>query len=148
MSALDLTLEPEPVGIRRLEVITGVGGRRTWSREMKARIVAETLEPNPSVSAIARRHDLRPQRIFTWRRRARANSARSAAPEAPAFTPVIIDPPAIRQSAATCQEPSSAAPPADLAPIEVEIGGAVVRVRRNADARTLAAVIRVLKSSR
>ena len=30
---------------RRLEVITGVGRRRRWSTEEKARIVAESLDP-------------------------------------------------------------------------------------------------------
>ena len=39
--SFDPTFEPKKmVGIRRLEVITGVGGRRTWSDEDKGRIVA------------------------------------------------------------------------------------------------------------
>ena len=33
-------------GFRRLEVITGVGRRRRWSDEDKARIVAESLDPS------------------------------------------------------------------------------------------------------
>ena len=148
MSKLDLTLEPEPVGIRRLEVITGVGGRRLWSSEMKARIVAETLAPEAKVSAVARRFGLRPQQIFTWRREARRRARQSTTPEAMAFTPVIVDPPIATQSSAPHKEPRSAVPPVDVAPIEVEIGGAIVRLRRNVDMRTLAAVIGVLKSVR
>lgn len=42
--------------------------RRRWSRIAKERIVAEALEPGANISEIARRHDLRPQQIFTWRR--------------------------------------------------------------------------------
>ena len=42
--------------------------RRRWSRMAKERIVAEALEPGANISEIARRHDLRPQQIFTWRR--------------------------------------------------------------------------------
>lgn len=146
MSTLDLTLEPEPIGVRRLEVITGVGGRRTWSSAMKARIVAETLAPEANVSVIARRYGLRPQQIFTWRREARRDGRQSMVPEAVAFTPVIVDPPIATQSSAPPKEPPSAATPVDVAPIEVEIGGAIVRLRRNADMRMLATVVRVLKS--
>lgn len=70
MSGLDLTLDPERQP-RRFEVINGAGGRRRWSIDEKARIVAETLEPNVVISEVARRHGLRPQQVFTWRREAR-----------------------------------------------------------------------------
>ena len=36
-----------------------------WSRMTKERIVAEALEPGANISEIARRHNLRPQQIFT-----------------------------------------------------------------------------------
>ena len=45
-------------GFRRLEVITGVGRRRRWSDEDKARIVAESLDPATTASAVARRYGL------------------------------------------------------------------------------------------
>src|SRR3954467_10328979 len=41
---------------RRLEVITGVGRRRRWSLEDKARIVAESLDPATTSPAGARRY--------------------------------------------------------------------------------------------
>ena len=43
---------------RRLEVITGVGRRRRWTDEEKARIVAESLDPATTSSAVARRYGL------------------------------------------------------------------------------------------
>src|SRR6476660_245572 len=43
-------------GFRRLEVITGVGRRRRWTDEEKAWIVAESLEPASSVSAVVPAH--------------------------------------------------------------------------------------------
>ncbi len=73
MSRLEPTLEPE-WPIRRIEVITGVGGRRHWTVDDKARIVEETLELGASVSVIARRHGLTPQQVFGWRREARKDS--------------------------------------------------------------------------
>nr|WP_281408981.1 transposase [Mesorhizobium sp. B2-8-9] len=36
-------------------MINGAGGRRHWSMDDKARIVAETLEPNAIISEVARR---------------------------------------------------------------------------------------------
>jgi transposase-like protein len=49
-------------GFRRLEVITGVSRRRRWSDEDKARIVAESLDPATTSSAVARRYGLHPFR--------------------------------------------------------------------------------------
>ncbi|WP_144428228.1 transposase [Azospirillum thiophilum] len=51
-----------------MEVITGDVGRRTWSPEEKARILAEAAVPGVVVSEVARRHGLRPQQVFGWRR--------------------------------------------------------------------------------
>ena len=67
--SFDPTFEPNgAVGIRRLEVITGVGGRRSWSRDDKARIIAESFAARANVSAVARRYGLRPQQVYAWRR--------------------------------------------------------------------------------
>ena len=43
MTAFDRRVDPEVREVRRLEVITGALGRRRWSAEAKARIVAESL---------------------------------------------------------------------------------------------------------
>ncbi|WP_404926414.1 transposase [Mesorhizobium sp. ORM16] len=75
MSGLDLTFDPERQP-RRFEVINGAGGRRQWSMDDKARIIAETLEPNAIISEVARRYGLRPQQVFAWRREARKQVAR------------------------------------------------------------------------
>jgi transposase len=55
----------------RIEVITGVAGRRRWSVEEKLRMVAESLMPDMPVSAVARRHGVRSNLLFKWRRLAR-----------------------------------------------------------------------------
>ncbi|MBI1206807.1 MAG: transposase [Azospirillum sp.] len=51
---------------QRVEIITGVG-RRRWSSDEKARIVAESLVDGASVSAVARRHGINPNQIFALR---------------------------------------------------------------------------------
>jgi len=70
MSAFDRRVDPEVREVRRLEVITGALGRRRWSIEAKAQIVAESLAPRVVISKVARRHDLRLQQVFAWRHQA------------------------------------------------------------------------------
>jgi transposase len=133
MSAFDRRVDPEVREIRRLEVITGALGRRRWSAEAKARIVAESLAPGAVISEVARRHDLRPQQLFAWRHQAR--QGRLALPAAElSFVPVVG---------------ATDAPPADtsVAPvIEVALGGAIVRVPPEVDGKLLAKVLRAVKS--
>ena len=68
MSDTELLPKPNPEPVRRLEVFTGSGRRRAWTAEQKARIVVESYESGETVSAVARRHGLTPQRLFGWRR--------------------------------------------------------------------------------
>jgi transposase len=82
VSMVDPMLEP-PRPVRRLEVITGAGGRRRWSADEKARILEEAMAPGAVVSEVARRNGLSPQHLFTWRRQAK----READNHPLAFTP-------------------------------------------------------------
>lgn len=68
---LQTFLQPKEGGLSRLEVLEGPTGRRTWSDEVKARIVAETLTPGVKVFEVAGRHRVAPQSLTTWRRLAR-----------------------------------------------------------------------------
>jgi len=52
----------------RIEVITSVERRRRWSAAEKERLVAATLEPGASVSAIARDAGIHPGQLYGWRR--------------------------------------------------------------------------------
>jgi transposase len=72
VSRLDHTLDPTAVAGRRVEVITGGGGRRRrWSHSEKSRAVEASLEPGAVVSEVARQYGATPQQLFTWRREAR-----------------------------------------------------------------------------
>ena len=123
MHTLDHTFEPEL--LRRVEVITGVGRRRTYSAAFKAQVVEETLAPDAVVSQVARRHGLTPQQVFGWRREMRE---RPAAGALPAFAPVMIE----------------ARPPE--AAIEITIGRVSVRIPPGTDLRMVATVLRALKA--
>jgi len=130
---------PEPV--RRIEVFTGAGRRRSWSGEEKAAIIAESYDAGETVCAVARRHGLTPQQLFAWRRLARRSG--SVLPRM--FVPAVLE---------TIEpEPPAAAPPPRRARrrsrvdgIELEIAGVEVRVGADAKPRAIEAVIRALKA--
>jgi transposase len=131
----------EPV--RRLEVFTGAGRRRTWRDEDKARIVAEIATSGDSVCAVARRHGLSPQQLFGWRRQLRDSEAERSEADGLQFVPAVVDAGSSavpQRRALRCKAEVSAGT------IEVEIDGVTVRVGRGADAKTLMAVLRALKA--
>jgi transposase len=141
-------LEPEAGTVHRLEVITGTGRRRRFSDEYKARVIEETLVPGAVVSAIARRHGLTPQQLFTWRRQARSPVSSGADRGTPSFVPAVVDVavPAPKPRRSTGKQACETDGPSGV--IELTIDGVTVRVGRGADARTITAVLRALKSRR
>jgi transposase len=134
----------EPV--RRIEVFTGTGRRRTWRAEDKAQIVAESVTSGESVCAVARRHGLSPQQLFGWRREAREHAAVSSPTEAPLFVPAVVEAPLPERT--TRRGGRNRARQVDRISgiIEIEIDGVTVRVGRGAEAKTVTAVLRALKA--
>jgi transposase len=120
--------------LRRVEVITGTGRRRTWSSREKARLVAESLEPGASVSQIARRNGVSPGQLFTWRRDAKASASSGRAASTPAFVPVSISEPASPRR----QQSSS---------IEIEVHGARIHLHGGVDEAALRTVLSVVRSA-
>ncbi len=53
---------------QRIEVITGTARRRRWTTEEKLRIVEESLQPDMTVSYVARQHGVAPNLLFRWRK--------------------------------------------------------------------------------
>ena len=110
----------------RVEIITSVERRRRWSSAEKERLVAATLEPGASVSAIAREAGIHPGQLYGWRRQMRAQPQIG-------FAPV--------QVTADCA-------PAELAgvgAIEIELAtGARIRITGAVDRATLTAAIAAL----
>jgi transposase len=137
MSDTELLPKSEPV--RRLEVFTGAGRRRSWSAEQKARIVAESYEGGETVCAVARRHALTPQQLFSWRRVARGRAADSSGETDLTFAPVVVAP--VRKRASWPSTGTIAS-----STIEVVMGATTVRVPAGADAMELQAVLRAVKA--
>jgi transposase len=127
---------------RRVEILTGAARRRRWSADQKARIVAETLEPGARVAEVARRWQLCSQQVFGWRRAARhdvpARSAKATGSVAGAFVPIVADPVA----------PETLPHAEAVAPIEIRLAGAVVRIVSGMDdAAQLTVVLRAIRVS-
>ena len=61
---------PDPMTGRivHAEVLTEPQRRRRWSAEAKLAMVQETYEPGVTVSLVARRHGVRPNQLFAWRK--------------------------------------------------------------------------------
>jgi transposase len=140
---LDHTLKPEPV--RRLEVITGTGRRRRFSDDYKAGIVEETLVPGAVVSDVARRHGLTPQQLFGWRRQAR-QPASGTDTETTQFVPAVVAASLPERAERGGRRKRTRQVDRTAGSIEVEIEGVTVRIGRGAEAKTVAAVLRVLKA--
>src|SRR3546814_11879319 len=91
------------------------GGKRRWTPEARARIIAESLEPGANVSAVARRHGLFPQQLYTWRRGLRERA------EAMSLVPEMVE----RENAGALPGPP---PKAVSGQLVIETGGLVIGV--------------------
>src|SRR6266852_3407549 len=127
----------EPV--RRIEVFTGAGRRRSWSVEEKAAIIAESYGAGETVCAVARRHGLTPQQLFAWRR-----LARRSASELPVFVPAVVE--RVQPEPRAPMPPRRARRRSKADGIELEIAGVEVRVGADAKPRAIEAVIRAVKA--
>ena len=138
--------ERAPEGLQRVEVITGVGRRRRWMPEAKARIVQESWQPGAVVSEVARRHGLSPQQLFGWRREARGDLADGGdgacglpRPAATPFAPIVV--------ATAADHPEEVAGiAAGGGHIEIATAGVLIRLRGGFDARTLRVVLQAVRA--
>src|SRR5258705_11867503 len=98
--------KPVPEPVRRMEVFTGAGRRRSWSAAEKGAIIADSYGAGETVCSVARRHGLTPQQLFTWRRLAR----QAALSPATMFVPAGVDP-VEPEPAGGCQNGPAGGPP-------------------------------------
>jgi transposase len=110
--------------------------RRRWSEAEKQAIIGEALQPGVNVSAIARRHGIKPSLLFRWRKLAQGEAKTAA----PAFLPISLTAPA--KSVDTNCDPSASEAPATDSRIEIELAnGRRVRVGPGADMNALKRIL-------
>lgn len=137
---------PMAGSVRRIEVFTGAGRRRAWSKGDKAAIVAESYAGSDTVSGVARRHGLTTSQLFAWRRAARCIAGVGKA-VTPAFVPAVLHAPAPPEDSVKRPQRRGRRVIGESGLIEVEIDGVVIRAGRGADTKTMAALIRALKAA-
>lgn len=121
-----------------VDIRVGVGRRRRWTEEAKGQIVAESYAPGAVVSEVARRHDMSPRHLFTWRRAARTSRLSLPADDMPMFVPVVT-------SIGHGTGPTKTAGGAGV--ITIEIASALVRVEGNVDPVWLGQVLRSVRAA-
>lgn len=102
-----------------------------------------------NISELARRHDLRPSQLFTWRRELRYAAetvqGATAAPQ-PMFVPAVVELPREPALVASQAKPSKPRRRSASTAVELVIDGVAVKIARGADAAVIAAVIDALKA--
>ena len=152
---VDRKVKTEATRGQRVEGNTSVEHCREWTDEKKLAIITESCQDGGAISDVARRHGLRPQQLFIWRSEFRKRNAgklpcdlpstADRGAEAPVFAPVVLTndhpvetPPVEAPQKATTDTASTL--------IEIELGGATVRLRGDVDAKALATVLRAVRS--
>lgn len=122
----------EPDTFQRIEVITGVGRRRQWSDEEKARIVTESFAPGTKTLAFCRRYAINTNQLYAWRRKFRVDEVPTDGRPALGFTPLVL---------------GDSAPLVATKPgmIEVAVGRMVVRLDGPVDSAALHQVLDVVR---
>ena len=122
-----------------IDVIVGQRGNRRWPDELKARIVAETLVEGATVNEVARRYDMKPNHLSSWRRLARDGKLVLPAPSSEtSFAMLTIEEP-----------PACDTPPAGSTEnerIEVVVGSVIIRLANTTDAKRLAEIVAALQT--
>ena len=124
----------------RIEVYAG-GGRKQWPDDLKAQIVADSLEPGAIVTDVARRHGCRPQQVHDWRRRARLGQL-----VLPASADTLSFVPLVSELALPATAEASVSP--ETSTVTVEFLGARVEVRGTPGLAVLSDVFLALRRTR
>ena len=132
------------------EIIT-VERRRRWNDGDKARIVAETFDPETSISEVARRHGLHTSQLFAWRKLARDGGLRIKAAGTTVFAPVVVSTePKTNEAGASLsairvEESAACCDASKTGRMEIVVGcGRRIVVFADVDAEALSRVLRVI----
>ena len=118
-------------------------GHRRWPNEVKALVVADTLEPGATVNAVADRYGVQPNQLSAWRRLAKQGKLvlPSAPTDEPVFAPLVVCDPA--PAPFSCDRSS-----ADEEQIRIVIGEVRLELAADTPAVRLAEIVRALGAVR
>ena len=113
-------------------------GKRVYVSAFKAWLVEQAQRPGVSVAGLALRNEVNANQLRQWMRLGHWGGSTGLSPSAPVMLPVTL----VDESNA--RAPASRPSPARV-PIEIELGGALVRVHCGVDAQTLRLVLAALR---
>lgn len=131
----------------RVEIMTGRERRRIWSDEQKLAILSEVVSADASIVEIARRHDIVPQQIYSWRKQFGLRRHAEPQPSEATFLPVTVVAPDDHPSQGASQVTASRRP---AKPSRIEIvckGGRTLKVEADIAADLLKALIRSVEEA-
>jgi len=130
--------------LRSLGVVIYADGRRRWPEDVKARIVAETLEPGVTVNSVADKYGVRANHISEWRRLAKDGKlvlpAAAPSDEPTVFAPLVMCEPEL-PLARQLSEPSDGS-------LRLVIGNVAIELDADTPAVRIAEIVHALGPSR
>ena len=131
----------------RVEIMTGRERRRIWSDEQKLSILSEVAAGDASIVAIARRYDVVPQQIYSWRKQFDMQRHDGSHTSEAIFLPVTVTAPESHASKGPSQATTSRRSAKSL---RIEIGckgGRVLKVEADIASDVLKALIRSVEEA-
>nr|AEV57142.1 IS66 family transposition protein [uncultured bacterium] len=119
--------------------------RREHSPMFKREVVARSLAPGASVAAVALEAGINSNLLFAWRRMHRDVQAQNL-PPTPSGSPVLLPVTIEAAPVAACPEPAALRQTSGT--IEIDVGGARVRLRGTVDEASVRYVLQTLNALR
>ena len=117
--------------VGRIDFRRSRSGNRMWPKELKGRIVRESLAPGVRVSDVARKYGMCAQQLTTWRRAARSGHLALVTDDAAEFVAIeLSEPPASSKSSAK---------------IEITVGRILLRLEGDTASTRVAEIVSALE---
>lgn len=136
-------MDAQTAFLRSLGVEIFESGHRRWPEEVKARAVAETLEPGATVNAVAARYGVKPNQLSAWRSLAKQGRlvlpAAEMADEPVSFAPLVLCDPDPPQASELSPQPDDK--------LRLIFGDVAIELAANTPAARIAELVHALGAS-